>query len=293
MNHQLSCVALLTLFFIISISSPAFAANECKIEYSWNTGNSMQGTFKNHKNSIYINRGQTKVINKSRMNYVINLKTNDVKFFLTNASDITLGKNLRNPVIANYIGNVKLKKAKCLTPSSSSSNNSPATPQALIQTLNSQGINVKEIVKQLKNTFNKNASQICVLLDGSGFNTDQIVSGVKGNFTSPNVMQLLFYVFRKSINNTNEDKAYFYKTIKKYYKVGNTQIAKTSRAAKYTADEVAKTLKAAFKMNRKKIEQALQVAGYTSAQINTALNKVSGVAVKSKGIKRNSHKSAK
>ena len=117
---------LLCGLLVVSFSSVAYAGNECKIKYGWNTGNSLQGTFKNHSNTIYLDKGQTKTINKNRMNYVKNLKSRKVKFYLKNATDMTLGKKQRNPGGGTYVLTVKLKKVKCLNTSSGSSS-SPNT----------------------------------------------------------------------------------------------------------------------------------------------------------------------
>ena len=109
-------VGLLPLLF----SSTAYSAG-CQINYGWNKGNSLQGTFENKSKTINLSKGQTKTINKDRMNYVKNLKNRNVKFYLKNAQDVTLGKNQRNPVVGTYVGTVKLKKVKCSGASSSSS----------------------------------------------------------------------------------------------------------------------------------------------------------------------------
>ena len=111
---------LLFLLLLVSFSSVSYGGNECKIIYGWNTGNSLQGTFKNHSKTIYLNTGETKTINQNRMNYVKNLTSQEVKFYLENASDVTLGKNQQNPGIGTYVLTVKLVKAKCLATSSSS-----------------------------------------------------------------------------------------------------------------------------------------------------------------------------
>ena len=64
---------------------------------------------------IYLNKGQTKTINKNRLNYVKNLKTRNVKFYFKNATNVVLAKNKRNPSVGYYVGaTVKLKKVKCL-----------------------------------------------------------------------------------------------------------------------------------------------------------------------------------
>lgn len=110
-------------------TSVAYGGNECRIKYGWNKGNTIAGTFKNKSKKIYLNKGQTKTINKKRMNYVKNLKSRNVKFYLKNAQNVTLGKDQSNPVAGTYVGKVKLKKVKCLgdTSSSSSSNNSASS----------------------------------------------------------------------------------------------------------------------------------------------------------------------
>ncbi len=111
---------LLFVLLLVSFSAVSYGGNECKIQYGWNTGNSLQGTFKNHSKTIYLNTGETKTINQNRMNYVKNLSSQEVKFYLENASDVILGKNQQNPGIGTYVLTVKLVKVKCLTTSSSS-----------------------------------------------------------------------------------------------------------------------------------------------------------------------------
>lgn len=114
------------IFGCILLIAPSLASagNECRIQYGWNTGNSLNGTFKNHSAKAYLDKGETKTFNKNRLNYVKNLKTRKAKFYLGSASDVTLGKNQRNPAAGTYVGTVKLKKAKCLGDSSSSSSGS-------------------------------------------------------------------------------------------------------------------------------------------------------------------------
>ena len=106
---RLTIFLLLVLLFLPA----AHAKDECKVKYSWNTGNVLEGNFKNHSKTIKLDKGQTKNIGKNRMNYVLNKKSNKVKFYLDNASDVTLGKDQRNPAAGNYITTVKLVKAKC------------------------------------------------------------------------------------------------------------------------------------------------------------------------------------
>jgi len=110
---------ILFMLLVVSFSSVSYGGNECKIKYGWNTGNSLHGTFKNHSNTIYLDKGETKTINKNRMNYVKNLKSRKVKFYLENASDVTLGEDQQNPGVGTYVVTVKLKKLTCLDTASS------------------------------------------------------------------------------------------------------------------------------------------------------------------------------
>jgi hypothetical protein len=111
---------LLFVWLVVSFSSVSYGGNECRIQYGWNTGNSLQGTFQNHSNTMYLDKGETKTINKNRMNYVKNRRSRKVKFYLENAADVTLGEDQRNPGAGTYVATVKLKKVKCLDPAGSS-----------------------------------------------------------------------------------------------------------------------------------------------------------------------------
>ena len=109
-----------------TFSSVAYGAG-CQIQYGWNKGNTLAGTFKNKTKTINLSKGQTKTIDKKRMNFVKNLKNRKVKFYLKNATNVTLEKNQRNPVAGTYVGTVKLKKVKCKDDSSSSSSSSSSS----------------------------------------------------------------------------------------------------------------------------------------------------------------------
>ena len=109
-------VFILVSAMTIAISSVAYSANECRIQYGYNTGSVLNGTYKNKSKKIYINFGKIKTINKNRLNYVKNLRKTNVKIYLKNASNVVLEKNQRNPKTLNYVGpTVKLKKVKCLS----------------------------------------------------------------------------------------------------------------------------------------------------------------------------------
>ena len=129
-----TAIAATLSIYLLAPTAPAHAGNECRIKYGWNTGNALNGTFQNHTDTRYLDAGETKAINKSRMNFVRNLKNAEVRFVLDNASDVTLGKEQQNPAIGTYVGNVKLVEAKCLasaggsSSSSSPGNTSPSGP---------------------------------------------------------------------------------------------------------------------------------------------------------------------
>lgn len=116
-------LVIIVVLLSFSFLSLAYGAG-CQIKYGWNKGNSLQGTFENKSKTITLKKGQTKTINKNRMNYVKNLKSRQVKFYLKNATNVTLGKNQRNPIAGTYVGTVKLKKVKCIGSNSSPSSNS-------------------------------------------------------------------------------------------------------------------------------------------------------------------------
>lgn len=112
-----NCRLALAVGLVVLATSPvAHAAKECRIQYGYNTGSSLNGTFKNKSKKVYLNKGQTKTINKYRLNYVKNLKTRNVKFYFTNATNVVLQKNKKNPAAGYFVGpTVKLKKVKCLS----------------------------------------------------------------------------------------------------------------------------------------------------------------------------------
>jgi hypothetical protein len=123
---QKTGLILIVVLLSFSFSSVAYGAG-CKIKYGWNKGNTLAGTFKNKTKTITLSKGQTKTINKNRMNFVKNLKNRKVKFYLKNATNVTLEKNQSNPVAGTYVGTVKLKKVKCKDDSSSSSSSNSST----------------------------------------------------------------------------------------------------------------------------------------------------------------------
>ena len=299
---NLAVMALLGLF---GLSMPALAANECKIKYGWNTGNSLAGTFKNHSRTVYLNKGQTKTINKSRMNYVKSLKTRKVKFYLSSgASDVTLGKDQRNPLVGTYTNTPRLDKVKCLNTSTTSSS-SPSitpTPAQLVQTLKNQGVAVQDIAKQLQNTLNQSKNNIAILLKGGGFSKSQIAFALKSGL-SANATQILSAIkgafsdlSRKSGAQLLKSQAFSVRDIVKAIvsAMGGThqQIVKAMRDAGFTNQnqitEILVTIVmievnivvtvvtfgasgSAVQMAMPAILEAFRLAGYTTLQAGAAL----------------------
>ena len=117
--RKLGLIVIVGLLFV-SFSSTVYGAG-CQIKYGWNKGSTLAGNFENKSKTITLSKGQTKTIDKKRMNYVKNLKNRKVKFYLKNATNVTLEKDQRNPAVGTYVQKVKLKKVKCKDDSSSSS----------------------------------------------------------------------------------------------------------------------------------------------------------------------------
>ncbi len=118
MKTRMQYVALICLVSFLAISKSALAANECKFLYSWNSGNTFTGTYKNQSAIKYLNYGQKTTLNKNRMNYVKNMKSTSIKLTLTNVtvSPFTLTGMARNPGAGNYVGTspTKLVSVECL-----------------------------------------------------------------------------------------------------------------------------------------------------------------------------------
>ena len=188
MTRYIQKIALIFILGLVSFSLPSisFGANECRIQYGWNSGNTLNGTFKNHSTTLNLNKGQIKTINKSRMNFVKNLKTRQVKFYLKNASNVTLGKNLRNPVAGTYIGNVKLEKAQCLNSSSSSNsggtginNPIPGTISVLSQILGLKnlGTKIEDVVLKVRSRLSNSVHKVADKLKQAGTTPTKPVKG--------------------------------------------------------------------------------------------------------------------
>ena len=249
MKYYITRFLKLSLLFSFFISSAVFAANECKIKYGWNTGKTLNGTFKNHSKTIHLNKNQTKTINKKRLNYVKNLKTREVKFYINGVTNVTLKKNQRNPVVGTYVGTPKLVKAKCKN-TSPASTAAPASPAALVQALKNQNVSIKNIALQLSSTFNKSKGDIVILLKGAGFNKNQIAGGLKSAFNASPVQ--ILNALKKGFSNISRKSA-----------------ASILKGLSFSINSIVGAIKTVQGGSVAQIAKAMMEAGYTSkTQVN-------------------------
>ncbi len=165
------------------------------------------------------------------MNYVKNLRTPKVKFYLENAQNVTLDKNFQNPPALFYPNQVKLVKAKCLPPGSNAQ-----TPAAMAQAMKLAGNTASQAANAIKNWFNASREQVAIALKQAGYTVDQIAAGVRSAFDA-----------------------------------SRKQVAIALKQAGYTVNKVAAGVRSAFNANAEQIAKALDEAGYTAQQITSAL----------------------
>ena len=244
----------------LGISEPVLAANECKIQYGYFTGSGFSR--EDNTQTVFINTGDTSNINQSNLNFVKNLKTPRVKFFLTGpgVNDVTLDKDMVNPLAITgfYLTPTTLVKAECLN---TSSNNQPQTPAILVNTMKAAGATVDAIAMALKNTFNLGKTQIAQALKVAGYAVGQVAGAIKSvfNATATQVAQAL--------------KAAGYAVgqiagaIKSAFNATASQVAEALKAAGYAAGQVASAIKSAFNATAAQVAQALKAAGYAVGQI--------------------------
>ena len=293
--------AVITAALAVGFSMPSIAANECKIQYGYHTGSG-----KNRQDIIkttYINKGATKTINRSNLNYVKNLKSTRVRFYLDGASNVTLGKDQVNPLPPSYyLSQVKLVKVTCLN--NASGNNS--TPNAMVSAMKAAGKTASAIAVALKNTFNQTRNQVAQLLKNAGYAANQVAAALKSAFnaTATQVAQALKVAgyaanqvaaaLKSAFNATATQVAKALKAagyaanqiaaaLNSAFNASATAIAKALKAAGYTLDQVAAALKQGLKLTRQQTEAALKAAGYAASQIKAVLDRLYGQAATATG----------
>ncbi len=235
------------LLGLSAVSLSTWAANECRIEYGYNTIKNNKRT--DHKSYRYINKGQTVTINQNRLNYVKSLRDQHVRFYLNGASNVTLHKNQVNPPVAYYIGMVKLVKASCLNQGGASQ---PQTPAILINSMKAAGATVGAIANALKNTFNLSYKQIAQRLKAAGYAAEPVIKMLKNKF---NVSANIAGGILKDVFN---------------FAIGNA--AKVLSRANYAAAQIGASLRATYNASEKQVGQAMKQAGYDPDKIGDALH---------------------
>lgn len=106
-----------SLLAVLLTSPSVHGANECRIRYAYEMGSGAGlKTFTDYK---YINLGNAINIDQSRIKWVQNLRDPHVAFEFDDTlgvTDMTLGKDQRNPIGMDFINKPTLVKAICLQP---------------------------------------------------------------------------------------------------------------------------------------------------------------------------------
>jgi transcriptional regulator with XRE-family HTH domain len=278
-----------------AIASPAWAANECKVEYGFFTGTGP--TRQDQTQTVNLNAGQTLSVNRSNMNFVRNTGGNKVDVTLTGAisNKFTLDKDQRNPSAGFYLTPVTLVSLHCTHGATVSA---PSTPEQLVNQLKQANAGVNQIAQQLKTTFNQTGQQVAGLLKAAGYGASQVAAALASAFNATGAQVAAWL---KAAGYTGEQvaaalKAQFNATaaqaagwLKDAFNATGEQVAAWLKAAGYTGEQVAAALKAqfnataaqaagwlqsAFNATTQQLAQWLRGAGYTLVQVAEALDQL-------------------
>jgi hypothetical protein len=281
------------LLMLAAIGAPAWAANECTVEYGYFTG--AGPTRQDRTTSVTMNAGQTSTINRANLNFVRSSGNNKVDVTLTGAlnNNFTLDKGNRNPLTGYYLTPTTLVRLFC-----SQGASAPAfgSPEQLIGALKQANTSVNEIATQLKNTFNLTGQQIATLLRAAGYAGNQVAAALASTFNATGAqvagwMQAAGYAgdqvaaaLKAQFNATASQVAGWLKTA---FNATGAQVAAWLKAAAYTGEQVAAALKAqfnatstqvatwlkaAFNATTQQLAAWLRGAGYTLVQVAQALD---------------------
>lgn len=286
--------ALLALAAVLA--APAWAANECKVEYGYFTGSGMSR--QDQTQTVNMNAGQTLSVNRSNLNFVRNTGNNKVDVKLEGAANnhFTLDNNQRNPTAPLfYTTPTTLKSLLCTQGATVSA---PSTPQQLVNQLKQAGTSVNQIAQQLKTTFNQTGAQVASLLQAAGYSASQVAAALASAFNATGAQVAIWL---KAAGYTGEQvaaalKAQFNATasqaaawLKAAFDATGAQVAAWLKAAAYTGEQVAAALKAqfnataaqaaqwlqsAFSATTQQLAQWLRSAGYTLVQVAQALDQL-------------------
>jgi hypothetical protein len=226
-----------------SLALPAHAADECKVEIGYHTINNV-GLRTDQTAEIAIDLGERKQVDRSRMNYVKNVKNQKVRVNLDGAAiptpEFDLDQNQRNPLVLFYTTQVTLDWLECR----------PNSPNQLLEAMKAAGKSATQIAQALKDTLGQNAQQVAGALKAAGYTAAQIAAGLKGAFdaSAATAAQAL-----KAVGYTGAQVA-------AALKAGFDASAQTAAAA----------LQAAFAAGGEQVTAWLAAAGYTGAQLAAA-----------------------
>jgi len=275
-----------------AIATPAWGANECKVEYGYFTGSGPSR--QDHTQTVTMNAGQTLGVNRSSMNFVRNTGTNKVDVTLTGAlsNKFTLDKNQRNPGAGPYLTPVTLVSLLCTHGATAAA---PSTPEQLVNQLKQANASAAQIAQQLKSTFNQTGQQVANLLKLAGYGTTQVAAALASTFNATgaqaaNWLQAAGYTGEQVAAalkaQFNASAAQAATWLKAEFNATGAQVAAWLQAAGYAGDLVAAALmaqfnasaaqaaawlKAEFNATGAQVAAWLQAAGYAGDQVAAAL----------------------
>ncbi len=267
MKQSVNILARTALPGLLALSTAAHAVNECRVEYGYHTGTGINRQDKTE--TVFIDAGGSKAVNRSQMNYVKSLKDHQVKAILQGAATMTLGKNQVNPAVGFYLAPVTLKTLQCLTQSSAQQSGF-ATPQALVNALKTANTAAIEVAKQLQSTFNQTGAQVAGLLKAAGYSGAQIAGALNSAFnaTADTIAQWLkaagytaaqvIASLKSGINATAQQAV---SAVKTAFGLGQSNLAQVGtwlKNAGYTAEQVAAGLRAGFNATAAQVANVLK-----------------------------------
>lgn len=283
------------LLMLAAVGAPAWAANECTIEYGYFTG--AGPTRQDRTTSVTMNAGQTSNINRANLNFVRSSGNNKVDVTLSGAfkNNFTLDAGNRNPATGFYLTPTTLVRLFCTQGASA-----PAfgSPEQMISALKQANTSVNQIATQLKNTFNLTGQQIAALLRTAGYAANQVAAALTATFNATGAqvagwLQAAGYAgeqvasaLKAQFNATASQAAGW---LKGAFNATGAQVAAWLKAAAYTGDQVAAALKAqfnatatqvatwlkgAFNATTQQLAGWLRSAGYTLVQVAQALDQL-------------------
>ncbi|MCW5581677.1 MAG: hypothetical protein KIS72_10075 [Luteimonas sp.] len=181
MNHGTRALAGIALAALMQAAGPAFAANECGVEYGYHTGTGTNR--KDVTTSITMNAGQTSTLNRSNMNFVRNTGNNKVDVTLSGAAqnNFTLDKGHRNPGVGFYLTPTTLQKLFCTHGAGAGA---ATTADQLINQMKQANATATQIAQAVKNQFNLTGQQVAQLLKNAGYTAGQVAAALASAFNA-------------------------------------------------------------------------------------------------------------